>query len=720
MTEVQQGLYLVLISVHGLIRGDDLELGRDADTGGQTLYVVELASALARHPEVRQVDLVTRLLVDPALAADYASPLEPLFDKLRIVRIAAGPDIYLPKEQLWDHLDVFADQLQGFFRQQEQWPDIFHSHYADAGWVGSQLARLTGIPLIHTGHSLGRVKRQRLLADGLTDEEVEARYNMARRIEAEEWTLATAERVITSTAQEIEEQYELYDYYQPKQMRVIPPGTDLQLFRTPSGDESTLPQFRQLTRHLRDPHKPLVLALSRPDKRKNIIRLLEAYGESEELRQRANLVVVAGNRDDLEDLDEGAREVFQAILATIDRYDLYGSVAIPKHHCREDVPFFYRIAALTKGIFVNPALTEPFGLTLIEAAASGLPIVATQDGGPREIVSNCHNGLLVDPLDSTAIAAAILRLLKEPEFWHACAEEGLAGVRAHYSWDAHATRYLSLVQAVVKRFEPLVREPVQRRSALYSDRALVSDLDLNLIGDDQSLKDLVALLRRHRQSTAFVIATGRRLDSALSLMKRHRIPDPDILITSGGTEIYFAPELTADRVWEKYIDFQWSPNKVREQLADVPGLKLQPRKEQSRFKVSYYIDPALADVDDIRHRLHQQGLSVHVLQAFGQYLDVLPLRASKGLALRYVADRWGIPLERILVAGGAGADEDMMRGNPLAVVVANRHHEELAGLVAVEGIYFAQRPLAGGILEAIDYYDFFGRCSDPASGTGER
>ena len=219
-----QELYVALLSIHGLIRGQNLELGRDADTGGQTLYVVELAQALAKQQGICQVDLITQRVVDPAVSSDYAKPVEKLGDKVRIVRIDAAPEQYLPKEQLWDHLDCFADHLVNFFNEENRFPDIFHSHYADAGYVGSRLSNQLGIPLIHTGHSLGRVKRSRLLASGLNAEEIEYRFNMSRRIEAEEQSLATAERVITSTNQEIAEQYELYDYYQPEQMVVIPPG----------------------------------------------------------------------------------------------------------------------------------------------------------------------------------------------------------------------------------------------------------------------------------------------------------------------------------------------------------------------------------------------------------------------------------------------------------------------------------------------------------------
>lgn len=706
-------LYIALLSIHGLIRGKNLELGRDADTGGQTLYVLELAQALARRPEVARVDLITRRVVDDAVADDYAAPIETLAKNLRIVRINAGPDEYIPKEQLWDHLDVFADNVDSFFRENDLFPDIIHSHYADAGWVGAILANLLGVPLIHTGHSLGRVKRLRLLAGGLSNPELEERYHMARRVEAEELVLATAERVITSTHQEIEEQYELYDHYQPDQMRVIPPGTDLTQFMPPTGDELNSPLFDELTRHLKVPEKPIILALSRPDRRKNIAMLVEAYGQSAKLQKLANLIIVAGNRDDIDDLEEGAQEVFHELLLAIDRHDLYGKVALPKHHSRDQVAIIYRIAAASGGLFVNPALTEPFGLTLIEAAASGLPVVATEDGGPRDIISNCHNGFLVDPLDAASITKAALKLLSDKKCWLKSAKQGLQGVREHYSWDAHAKRYLELIRPIAQRSERLVRKPVQRRPKLYGDRAIVSDLDQNLIGDDQSLRHLIDVLRQHRKSAKFVIATGRRLDSALKMMKKHNIPEPDILITSGGTEIYYAPKLTADIVWPKHIDYHWTPHKVRQLLDDFPGLERQPKSEQSRFKLSYYIDPKIADIEAIKRLLHQEEQSVHVQVAFGQYLDILPLRASKGLALRYVADRRQIPLQQIFVAGGSGADEEMMRGNTLAAVVANRHHEELSQLVDVERIYFAEQPFAEGILEALDYYDFFNACRDP-------
>ena len=142
-----------------------------------------------------------------------------------------------------------------------------------------------------------------------------------------------------------------------------------------------------------------LLAISRAVRRKNIPALLEAYGRSPVLQQRHNLILILGCRDDSRQLEKQQRDVFQQIFELVDKYNLYGKVAYPKQHRRDQIPAIYRWAASKKGLFVNPALTEPFGLTLLEAAASGLPIVSTDDGGPRDIIARCQNGLLVDVTD---------------------------------------------------------------------------------------------------------------------------------------------------------------------------------------------------------------------------------------------------------------------------------------------------------------------------------
>ncbi|MGD2168102.1 MAG: HAD-IIB family hydrolase, partial [Gammaproteobacteria bacterium] len=659
--------YYLLISVHGLIRGHDLELGRDADTGGQTKYVVEFGRSLAAVARDAHVELVTRRIVDPAVSDDYAVRRESVSPNFDIVRIDCGPEEYIPKEKLWDYLDEFTDNLYTYLQEHERTPQIVHGHYADAGYVGVRLSNWLGVPLVHTGHSLGRDKRKRLIARGMSVQEIEQTYNIARRIDAEEFVLANADLVITSTQNEIREQYELYDYYDPSRMTVIPPGTDLTRFRPPAPEEA-FPFAASIDRFFAEPDKPLILALSRPDERKNILTLIESFGQSTELQEKANLLIVAGTREDIRDLDTGARSVLTNILLLIDSFDLYGKTAVPKHHSADDIPQIYRIAAKRHGVFVNPALTEPFGLTILEAAASGLPVVATENGGPVDIIGNCENGELVDPLDRTAIAAAILGLLNDGKRWREASASGIAGVARHYTWEAHAERYIEHTAKLREKYRPVLEIAKPVEVGRYRDRALFSDLDHSLVGDDTALRDFAKVIANNRRRLTFGIATGRRLDSALSFIRTHGIPVPDVLLTSLGTRIHYGPRLSEDSYWADHIDVDWSSDRVHRALADIEGLELQSKIDQSRFKVSFYYDAQTAPpVEDIVNHLRQLEITANVVLSFGQFIDVIPSRASKGQALRYVAHRLEIPLERILVAGGSGADEDMMRGIPLAV-----------------------------------------------------
>ena len=709
-------LYIVLISVHGLIRGTNFELGRDADTGGQTKYVVELARELGKNPGVAQVILLTRRIIDDNVSNDYAEPTEILSKKASIIRIECGEQKYLRKEMLWDSLENFSDNALAYLKRLKRLPDIIHSHYADAGYVGSLLSHQLGVPLVHTGHSLGRNKRKQLLASGVKRAEIEETYNISRRIEAEETTLGVAERVITSTQQEIELQYGLYDFYQPDGMRVIPPGTDLEKFFPPQGDEKSSAIALELKRFLKQPNKPIILALSRPDPRKNIVALIDAYATSPKLQRAANLVVVAGNRDDIQDMESVSSNVLNEILLAIDKHDLYGKVAYPKHHKPADVAILYRLAASLHGVFINPALTEPFGLTLIEAAACGLPIVATEDGGPIDIIKNCQNGHLINPLDKIAIAETLLNTLTNKQEWLNLAQNGIKGVSSHYSWRAHVEKYLKVIYPLIEKTEPLTRTNPSRRPRVFRNLAIFASLDLNLIGDPDSLAEFLKKMRSHRKTVIFGIATGRRRDDALAILKQHKIPQPDVLITGQGTEVHFAPNLTRSTAWDRHINHLWDSQTIKSILAEMPGLKIQPKINQSNRMISYYVDHNIADIQEIRQTLLRNEQAVNTAFSFGQFLDVTPVRASKGLALRWCAEQLGFPLENTLVSGVTGCDEDMLRGNTLGVVVDNRHLGELSNLSDIDNIYFAENHHAAGILEAMKHYNFLSRGKEsPAS-----
>lgn len=417
-------------------------------------------------------------------------------------------------------------------------PHVIHSHYADAGYVGCRVAGWLGVPLVHTGHSLGRIKQQRLLEQGTKRETIESNFHISIRIEAEENTLASAALVIASTHQEVTQQYGVYDHYQPNRMVVIPPGVALKNFYPVPKNWQEPPIYEDLQRFFKNPQKPIIMALSRPAIRKNVSTLVKAYGEDPQLRHLANLVLVLGNRDDITTMESGPRQVLTEIFQLIDRYDLYGYVAYPKHHQSDEVPELYRLLAKTRGVFINPALTEPFGLTLIEATACGVPIIATSDGGPRDILAACDNGMLIDPLDIQQIQDALRTALTDNEQWQRWSTNGLDRVRENFSWDSHVERYLEQVQQLPQRRVKSVLSPLPKALATdlpdwnipdqnrlpTADRFLVCEIDNTLLGDQDALHKLIERLHNEGHSTGVGIATGRNLESSLQMLEEWQFP----------------------------------------------------------------------------------------------------------------------------------------------------------------------------------------------------
>jgi sucrose-phosphate synthase len=710
-------LTIQMFSIHGLLRGHSLELGHDADTGGQIKYVVELAEALSRREDVARVELFTRLIADRRVSQDYAAAEEPLNDRCRIVRIQCGGRKYIRKELLWPHLDEFVDGVIQYNNRRRLTPDLVHGHYPDAGYVALQLARFFGTPFVFTGHSLGRSKQRRLLDEGLKAADIERKYKISRRIQVEEEILAAADLVVTSTTQEIEEQYGQYEQRRQPVYRVIPPGLDVAKFypfyhdkvmEAARDEEAVYAQasvLQEMERFLMHPDKPLVLTLCRPDKRKNISGLIKAFGEDLELQSMANLAIFAGIRKDIAEMEDNERDVLTEILLLMDKYDLYGKLAIPKRHDFEyEVPALYRIAAQKGGVFVNPALTEPFGLTLIEAAACGLPVVATQDGGPKDILATCRCGLLVDPLRTEEISSAIKRMITDPSAWKTYSKNGILRVRRHYTWKAHAARYLEDVRRyTADSGKNLAGLPIGRRLARLQ-HLLVCDIDGTLIGDDNSrLPELIELLDAHRETLGFGVATGRTVDSAVAVLTRHGLPTPDIWITSVGAEIYYGEALAYDKGWRTRIAHRWDRTRIKGLLDGFDDLTYQDEASQRAFKISYDMQPDNDRLRRIQARLTQRGLRFKIIYSHDRHLDVLPYRASKGKALRYIAGKWNISRDQILVCGDSGNDAEMLRGDTPAGVVGN-YAPELEALRGMRQVFFAAQPCAGGVLEAIAHF----------------
>jgi sucrose-phosphate synthase len=548
-------------------------------------------------------------------------------------------------------------------------------------------------------------------------EDIEKRYKINHRIEVEENIIYYADMIITSTSQEIEIQYGEYKNTSKEKFRVVPPGVDLEKFypynsKTQKNEEAVKINgviTAKLLRFFMDVDKPLILTLCRPDKRKNISGLITAYGEDKELRSKANLAIFAGIRSDIQEMPDNEREVLTEILLLMDKYNLYGRMAIPKRHdTQHEVPEMYRIAAETGGVFVNAALTEPFGLTLIEAAGAGVPVVATDDGGPRDIISNCRNGKLVDVADPANTAKALNEILDNKEEWKEYSKNGIENVRKYYTWKAHADTYLDLIEEMLSK--ELKKEntfaPVGRK-LMDIEKFIISDIDHTLLGDDEAVKDFVSVIEKMHHKIGFAVATGRTVYSASEVLVQNDVPLPDVIISSVGSEIYYnyKGDLIFSKGWEAHISNQWNREKIVELLKQFDFLQYQEEATQRKFKISYYTEDKPDNIEKIKEALIKNKLKANVIFSHGQFLDILPYRASKGKAIRYLSYRWNIPYENILVAGDSGNDREMLKGELLGVIVSN-YSKELDTLRGGKRIYFASEPYAGGIIDGIRHYEF--------------
>ena len=715
--------YIQLFSPHGLIRFANPEIGRDKDTGGQVKYVLELLEALSKHSQVRKIDLFTRRIKDKKVSPAYAEEIERVNDKARIVRIQCGGNKYRSKESLWSYLDEFVDNTIRFNKEQDEIPDLVHGHYADGNYIAQLLSQFFRVPQFFTGHSLGRNKQQILLHQGMSQQRIEEVYNMGKRIQVEERAMANAEIVVTSTQYEIDSHYQQYRASKKAQFEVLPPGTNDQLFypfyrqNMPSFEMSIEQEqalYRittEIERFLFDPNKPLILSIGRPDKRKNFETIIEAYGTDTELQTMANLAIFAGVRKDITQMLEEEREILTNLLLLMDKYDLYGKLAIPKKNDPQlEIPEIYRITARKKGVFINATPGENFGLTIVEAAACGLPVIASPTGGPKEILEKCKNGLLVNVEDTQTIAKAVKAIISNPDTWGSYSANGIKGIHEFYSWEAHANNYIRLVNERESRILPSQSESTDINIGKRLSKArlfLICDLDGTLIEEDETndLSDFKQWVEDHQSDLVFGIATGRNQRLTKLALEKNDLPRPDILICSAGSELYYTPACIPDSGWESHISYRWDRAKLEKTLLKFPKIRLQEPEAQWQFKLSYYVDKDFGEDDlaNLYKFLDDHRFKVNLLLTDNTFLDFLPYRASKGNALKYLSYKWKAPLGHFITAGNGGNDIDMLKGKTKGIVVSN-YSPELEFLRKSKDVYFAKRPLAEGVMEGLTFY----------------
>ncbi len=454
-------MHLAFLNPQGNFDPADSYWTEHPDFGGQLVYVKNVALALAALGH--RVDIVTRRIDDPDWP-EFSPEEDSYGGRVRILRIACGDDgHFLRKEELWPFLGRdWVPNLIDHYRREGGLPDAATGHYGDGGLAAALLQRDAAVPYTFTGHSLGAQKFDKLVAAGGDLADLDAHYRFARRLEAERIAMSHAGVVITSTGQERFDQYGHPAYHgaidpsHDERFAVIPPGVALDVFgkdvRHATESDTRRLVDERLARDLAPERRslPAVVASSRLDPKKNPVVLAEAFAASPELQDAANLVFITGALENPLHSDVGAgpteQQVLRELRDAVAAGGLEGKVAAFGLQGQAALSAAYRYLAGSRSVFALTALYEPFGLAPLEAAAAGLAVVATRNGGPSEslVEGDREFGVLVDPTSIADVASGLLRALG-PE-WSRLSAAGTQRVLNRYTWDRTAEGYLEAIE----------------------------------------------------------------------------------------------------------------------------------------------------------------------------------------------------------------------------------------------------------------------------------
>lgn len=415
---------LMMISLHGYVAGSP-ELGKP-DTGGQVVFVMELAKRFARLGY--NVDVLTRQFEDQP-------PEDRINDNLRVWRIPFGGREFIRKEDMHDWYGDFVSNALAAIRKHGLHYDVVNSHYWDAGVSGQKIAEELQIPHVHTPHSLGwwKAKDMKSLNEGEA-----ANYRFEERIQKEFVLYRSCDHVIATTEQQaelIEDHYDLPSEH----ITMIPPGIDEQRFT------AVTPMQLAGIRERLNMSKNDVYVVGRAATNKGYDLIIDALPHLLKLQPEARLVLAAGaNSDDDQKLVDTWKAQAQE-RGVADAIDWRGYVA------DEELADYYR----APGVFALPSRYEPFGMTAVEAMSCGTPTVLTTRGGLHEQVEFGLHALVADPTRPEEFAAMINMPMQHAWLREKLTVEGARFARRAFGWTGIARRTLEVFERFRGRYDSM-------------------------------------------------------------------------------------------------------------------------------------------------------------------------------------------------------------------------------------------------------------------------
>ncbi|KAM0882662.1 hypothetical protein ACQ4PT_032171 [Festuca glaucescens] len=487
---------IVVFSIHGYF-GQEKVLGLP-DTGGQVVYILDqvrsMEEELLQRIKQQGLHITPKILVVTRLIPDSKGTkcnveLEPVDNTkyshiLRVpFKAEDGKDLrpWVSRFDIYPYLERYAqDASAKILDILEGKPDLIIGNYTDGNLVASLMSSKLGITQGTIAHALEKTKYE---DSDVKWRELDQKYHFSCQFTADMIAMNTTDFIITSTYQEIAGskgkpgQYEHHyaftmpglcrfatgiNVFDPK-FNIAAPGADQSVYFPFTQKQKQLtalhPQIEELLYskedtdehigYLADRNKPIIFSMARLDKVKNITGLVEWYGQDKKLRDLVNLVVVAGLLNAAQSKDREEIDEINKMHSLVDKYQLKGQIRwIKAQTDRVRNGELYRYIADMKGAFVQPALYEAFGLTVIEAMNCGLPTFATNQGGPAEIIVDGVSGFHINPMNGreagTKIANFFQTCKEDPSYWNKVSTAGLQRIYECYTWKIYATKVLNM------------------------------------------------------------------------------------------------------------------------------------------------------------------------------------------------------------------------------------------------------------------------------------
>jgi sucrose synthase len=487
---------LVVLSPHGFF-GQAGVFGKP-DTGGQVVYILDQVKAMEHELKSRlsekglditpKILVVTRLIPDAeGTTCDQEEELIRGTENCYIVRVPFRDENgevvrqWISRFRIWPYLERFSYEAeQTVLSRLQSRPDLIIGNYSDGNIVASLMSQRLGVTQCTIAHALEKTK---YLYSDLYWQDNNDKYHFACQYTADLISMNYSDFIITSTYQEIAGthdsvgQYESYmnytlpnlyrvvngiDIFDPK-FNVVSPGAAPDIFFSYKSEERFTEHTEEIEQvlfeenlkgsrgNLSDKDKPIIFTMARLDKIKNLTGLVRWFGENEELRKTANLVVIGGFVDESLSSDDEEREQIRIMHGIFNELGLDNSVRwVGAHLGKRVTGEFYRYIADKKGVFVQPALFEAFGLTIIEAMSSGLPVFATVYGGPSEIIEDGVSGFTIDPNKGEECSAKLLEFIhayqKDSKVWDKISDKSLERVAERYNWALYAKKLMTFAR----------------------------------------------------------------------------------------------------------------------------------------------------------------------------------------------------------------------------------------------------------------------------------